>query len=407
MSFLYLTGSKFNTFARGTVSVSPTAATVSAAANLYDGDPGCPLLFGSATSGYVKVDACAFTNPGFETSTLSGWTNADSGTGASTETTTAGQFRSGSKALKLDKGAGVGKASRYQEFTVRAGEYRTCSVYIKTATSGTVTLLIQNRTTGLYWSGSSWGAGSSGIDQAATGSWVQLSTTYQVETLEAGRSETMTLRVYFSCSNGVAFCDDALDVPGVTFASIHGHNFITSPTVESSDDDSSWTSRATMTLKRPAFFSTFSIIYARYWKIAWSYWLSSSVYPYIGEAVLGQYETSATSPQWGLTESRDIPGVRTRGPSGRHAVYNYATDPPRSITMTFSARTAAAARELSDSLWLRSGQGLYPAVIVPIDTETDVYYGRLTAPHEQARPFQGVYNCDLALVGDPFPVVTT
>ena len=75
--------------------------------------------------------------------------------------------------------------------------------------------------------------------------------------------------------------------------------------------------------------------------------------------------------------------------------------------MTFSARTAAAARELSDSLWLRSGQGLYPAVIVPIDTETDVYYGRLTAPHEQARPFQGVYNCDLALVGDPFPVVTT
>ena len=410
MSFLYLTGSKLNTFSRGTVSISPSAASVSDAANLYDGDPGCPLLFGSAAAGYAKVDCNALINPGFETSTLSGWTDADSGTGspASTETTTAGEFRSGTKALKLYSDTPAGTAARYQTISARPGEYRKATFYIKGDATATVSLYLTNTVTGRSYNGSSWGSYAAAVSQAASGSFVAVTVTYQVESYEACGTDSVSLtwRISMAPSSGAAtaYVDDCSDVPGITFASIHGHNLSADPTVESSDDDSSWTTRATMTRKRPAFWTSFAIVYARYWKIAWA---SAQTATYIGEAVLGQYETSATSPQWGLTESRDIPGVRTRGPSGRHAVYNYATDPPRGITMTFSARTAAAARELSDSLWLRSGQGLYPAVIVPIDTETGVYYGRLTAPHEQPRPFQGVYNCDLALVGDPFPVVTT
>ena len=410
MSFLYLTGARFNTFGRGTVSVSPSAASVSDAANLYDGDPGCPLLFGSAAAGYAKVDCNALTNPGFETSTLLGWTDADSGTGspASTETTSAGEFRSGSKALKLYSDTPAGTAARYQTISVRPGEYRKATFYIKGDAAATVSLYLTNTVTGRSYNGSSWGSYAAAVSQAASGSFVAVTVTYQVESYEACGTDSVSLtwRISMAPSSGAAtaYVDDCSDVPGASFASVHGHNLSADPTVESSDDDSSWTTRATMTRKRPAFFSTFSIVYARYWKIAWA---SAQTAPYIGEAVLGQYETSATSPQWGLTESRDIPGVRTRGPSGRHAVYNYATDPPRSITMTFSARSAAAALELSDSLWLRSGQGLYPAVIVPIDTEADVYYGRLTAPYEPTRPFKGVYNCDLALIGDPFPVVTT
>jgi len=158
-----------------------------------------------------------------------------------------------------------------------------------------------------------------------------------------------------------------------------------------------------MTVKRPAFHSTFSIIYAEYWRILLSG--TNHEAPYTGEAVLGQYSTSTTAPMWGLPKTRNTPGLRARGPSGRPHVYSYATDPPQDIDLTFSARTAAAALQLADDLWLRSGQGLYPVILVPIDTEADVYYGRFMDPVTVERPFQGIYQTTLSLVGDPFPSV--
>lgn len=398
---LYLTGSRFNVLGRGTLSVSPSEASVSAAANVCDADGGNPLLFGTATSGYVKVDANALTNPGAETSTLSGWTSADSGTGASTETTTTGEFRSGTKAMKLAAG-GAGAAARYQDIAVQAGEYRTASAYIKTSTSGTATITIQNRTTGLYWNGSTW-AGSGSTTQAATGSFVQVSTTYRVETFDVTGTDAMNIRWTISCDNGTIFVDDCLDVPGVSFASIHGHNLTGAVTVESSPDDSSWTTRATMTRKRPAFWTSFSIQYVRYWKIAFA--APQLVAPYIGEAVLGQYQTSATPVLVGPVTDFALATVGGSNGLGRTSVYRLSTDARESVRLEFSADTISAADEIIKGIYVRSGSGQYPVVVVPSADESAVYFGRITAPMQQRRPFLNIYDVGFDLIGDPFPTV--
>ena len=102
MSLLYLAGRYFNAYSRGTVTCSPSAASVSAASNIGNGRTADPLLFGSlAADSYVQVTLNALTNPSFETPTLSGWTDGSVGTGTSAETTTAGEVRTGSRALKL------------------------------------------------------------------------------------------------------------------------------------------------------------------------------------------------------------------------------------------------------------------------------------------------------------------
>lgn len=406
MSFLYLTGSAFNGFARGTVTASPSAATGYSASNIGNSDPSEPLIFGSLSAdSYCQVTINALTNPGFETSTLSGWTAGSAGTGTSAETTTAGEFRSGSKALKLTGTDSSNYGSRYQSITANAGEYRKSLVYIKTTSSGTGKLFIRNLKTGNYYNGSAWASTrAAAVSQAATGSFVSMSVTYQVEDFDTCRDDTVSIRIEYACESGTVCFDDGLEVFGVTWASIHGHNLgPVVPTVRSSDDGSSWTDRGTITLKRGACFTTFSVIYAEYWRIVLVG--TNHETPYLGECVIGQYQTCATSPKWDLSDTKEFPGVRTKGPAGRFAVYNYATQPTQGIKLTFSARSSTAAKELSDSLWLRSGQGRYPVIVAPIDTESDVFFGRVVAQYQRDRPFQGVYDSTLEIVGDPFPTV--
>ena len=96
--------------------------------------------------------------------------------------------------------------------------------------------------------------------------------------------------------------------------------------------------------------------------------------------------------------------MRGRGSSARPYTYNLATEPTRDIEMSFSPRSEADAKEIEDMV-LRSGQGRYPTIIVPIDTEAGVYSGRLEEPTSRTRPFHGVHEIPLRLVGDPLPLI--
>ena len=416
MSFLYLTGSKMNAFGRGTVLVSPAEASVALKTNLYDNDPSSPMIAGSITTDpYVEVYVNALTNPGFETSTLSGWTSGTAGTGTSAETSTAGEFRSGSKALELTGTDTSNYGSRYQTITVAAGEYRKATFYGRAIGAGVGKLFLKNLKTGNYYNGGGGGAwGStraSAVSASATTAFavpgVATTVTYQVEDFDTCRADTVSLRWELACESGDYCFDDCADFPGVNFCAVFGHNLgnMITPTVRSYEEDGvTHSDHVTMALKRPACFGTFAMAYAYWWRL----FMIGTPHeaPYLGEAVFGQYQTCATSPKWGLPKTRAFPGGRSKaGSIGRPVAYNFATDPPQDIEVEFSARTAAASREIAESIWLRSGQGLYPVILVPIDTETDVYFGRLFEPVTVERPFQGVYETTLKLAGDPFPTV--
>lgn len=207
------------------------------------------------------------------------------------------------------------------------------------------------------------------------------------------------------CPEGECAIDDVSDWPAVTFAGIFGHNYAPtlSPLVQYSSDGSSWTTAATMTIQRPAFFSTFSAIYAEYWQIKLSGTPLEA--PYTGEAVLGQYREGSTQIAAGPMPTWDIPGVRSAGTIGRPMVYNFATDATESIRLVFSGDSETEAREAVFGMFVRSGQGRYPVIIVPTDTESFVYYGRLMQPFSLERPALGIYDWGIDLVGDPFPTV--
>ena len=416
MSFLYVNlGPKGNLFGRGTVTVSPAEASVAPKAGLYDSDPSTPHIAGSiAADSYMRVQTNLVTNGGFETAALAGWTVGATGNGITpVATATAGEFRSGAGGCELSfSGVPSSTSFIYQDFTVNPGEMVKVSVWLKNTAAGqSLSVSAQILQTGKYYDGSAntWGAGATLGSTAAT-SFTEVTETFAIDTLENCRfADTVTLRLTITLSHnnllgGTAWVDDVLVVPGVTFASIHGHNYgPVSPLVQSSDDGSSWTTRATMTIQRPAFYSTFSAIYAEYWQIKLSGTPLEA--PYTGEAVLGQYREGSTQIAAGPMPTWNIPGVRSAGTIGRPMVYNFATDATESIRLVFSGDSETEAREAVFGMFVRSGQGRYPVIIVPTDTESFVYYGRLMQPFSLERPALGIYDWGIDLVGDPFPTV--
>lgn len=405
MSLLFLTGQNFNLFSRGgTVSVSPSAASGYPASGLYDDDPSLPHIAGSISAdSYMRVrQSNALANPGFETAAFSGWTDGHVGTGSNTDTTTGAEVRTGLRSAKLAGTNSSNYGSLYQFITVRAGAPRKATVYIKTPSSGTAKLFLRNYKTGLYYNGTTWGARSAAVSQAATGSWVAMSVEYTLESYSACRADTVLLVWEIACESGTVCFDDCTDFAGVNFASIHGHNYgQVIPLVQSSDDGSSWTTRATMTIKRPAFYSYFSTIYAEYWQIMLIG--LNDVAPYTGEAVLGFAIETDAYPQWGMVAEDEFPGVRHETPNGRVTAYNFTTDPRRSLRMTFEAYSTAELAELQEDLWWRSAQGRYPTVIALTDT-SEVFYGRITEPLPVASN-PGTFGLQMYLRGDGLPTV--
>lgn len=404
MNTLYLAGRYFNQVARpsATLTATPAANSVFPATNLGDNNPSSPCIHGSAAANSEIRYEGLVANGGFE-SNLTGWTTS----GASV-TTTAGEFRTGSKAMKLVAGGGL------QDLIVASGETVYFSAYLRAPTgSDTGEIFITDLTTGYYLNTSGvWVPGGPlPAFTAATNTgvnFVQRTRSFTVPDFETSRVDYHVIRLAID-GGGTVFVDDVEFQPAVTFASLHGHNLspMMAPLVQSSDDASSWTTRGAMTVRRGAFYVTFSAVHARYWRFLYdggsSY--ANATAPYIGEAVLGLHRTSAARPLWSPVVSREFPGFRQTGTSGVATAYNTATDPTESIGMDFLAVSATAEKDLYDNLWLRSRQGESPVIIVPRDDEAAVYYGHLMEPYKHSRPFGDARPTDLFLKGAPFPSV--
>ena len=426
MSMLYLAGRLMNAMGRGPgggdlwyessnqIASSPAAEGVAPADNACDGNPSTPVIAGSvSTDGYIRVDLNLLSDPDFENAALASWTDTDGGTGTSVSTTT--NTKNGGRAIAVtgsSSASGVNYGSRTQSVLVRAGESLKANVYCNPkptgAAAGTGKLFIRNLKTGKYWSGSAWTSTRTACDTtvSTSDSWsVTLTATFSIESFDICLEDTVSLSFECVSENGLVHFDQAYLVPGVNFASVHGHNIgprIT-PKVQTSDDLGTWLTRSTMPVKRPAFYSVFTTRYQQFWQFLFEGTPHAPYY--IGECVLGQYQTSAAQPLWSPVVSREFPGFRQNGTSGVATAYNTATDPTESIGMDFLAVSATAEKDLYDNLWLRSGQGLHPAIIVPRDDEAAVYYGHLMDPYKHSRPFGDARPTDLFLKGAPFPSV--
>lgn len=425
MGMLVLSGSALNALASGALACSPAIKAGFVLTDIHDGRPGTvymPTSYNDTTT--ITADLNKTTNPTIDTDTT-GWTSAVSGTAAATRTTTAGEFV-GVGALKCVGGTGV--ATWYQDITVRAGSRYQLDLQMRgDGASGNGVVRIFNLTTG-NWLAAGGGSWASAAADAITGptaaAFEQKTVPFQVESYQACRSDTVTIRVHLRAqASETAMFDDVLLYPGIDFASVHGHSIDPrwTVTLRSSIDNfsASDTAEATLTTAQPAFYSLLSApVYRRYWRLRLSWGGTSPTgtfspaVPMIGEWVLGL----ATAPTveflgprlqaHGLREA--MPQIRNESSVGVVGVTNLLRRPVPTLTLPFKAFTASRWLELRTDLWERSGCGLYPVVLVPETGEGTVIYGLLRSVSEPQR-VGGVtapwYNGTIEIAGLPGPAV--
>ena len=116
----FMAGEQLNVLGTALSVASTSADALFPLANLYIGRPSRPFRFNAngadlvITAGINRV-----INGGFETGTLDGWIDADTGDGVTSKDTVI--FDTGAASMKGTVTA-AGVASRYRDFTFRAGE---------------------------------------------------------------------------------------------------------------------------------------------------------------------------------------------------------------------------------------------------------------------------------------------
>lgn len=373
MSYYVVGGPYFNHLTRllSAPAMNPAAVATFPVAGVYDNRSNIPAYFGSATAdSTVTADLCAIPDPSFEAG-ISSWT-AVSGTMTQSNTTA----NTGTYSAKF-----AAAGSSYYAFTARAGEQRQISAALYGgggSCASRVRLYCVETGHYLQSGGASWGA-TSDVLTRTTASWATSTQAYTVEPVATTLSETVTLRVYIEQVNaGTTYRDDVVDIPGVTWGSVHGHNLgaAITPKFESSPDNSAWTARITPTLRRDSFFGTCAVQYLRYWRLKCEGTPGAAIY--LGEVVLGQYYTLNTNPLYPGSQDNVEAQVRLDGADGAAWVYSRGGAPRRRLLMSFAYRTDADYIQAKDVLFRGSRGGANLLVIAPTEMDSSVcILGRL------------------------------
>lgn len=404
-----------NLYARGTTTLAAgTSAAAYPLANLYDGRPGKPWRGGAAAASFLfQVDGNLALNGDMEAAFVSGappgWTASNTGTGAATRDTT---HNSGTYGCKLT--AGTGTSSIYYDLTARPGEKITVTVAFKGDGTGTMRAKLRNLTTGFHLtSGSSWQRNSTDFATRSASTWATTTLSPTVEVYSTVLSDTCTLRltIHLDDATQVGYADDVYLWPWVDFASIHGHNLGQATTVQldSSDDASSWTTEATLTLAQPAFYSLLSAAVGhRYYRLNLSDLVALTV-PVVGEAVIGQTIALSRTPRhpesapW--DEGLSYPQVRAVTPAGAQFVASRTSRSVRRRAFEFIARDQATVDELVEVIWRRTSGGATPGVLIPYDSEPVALFGRPLAVSQPRRVSDLSWSTIVDWSEEPGPVV--
>lgn len=409
MAFQFLAGRYLNHLSRALQVVpNPAADAAFPVAGLGDGRANLPFRFGSeAADSTIQVDLSAIPDPSFE-SGVTGWV-ADGGTLERSNATA----KTGVYSAKLTS---TGVAQWYYEFDAVPGETRRLSwaLFGSGAAASAIVWVYNPRTKKYLQANGTWGAFLAALGTQTAGVWATGGQTYSVEPFSSCLEVTTKLRVYLRISAaGTVYFDDIVDVPGVTWASIHGHDLTPAvvPTIQYSDGPTPWATAVTPTLRRRACYGTFVAQYYRYWRLllAGGAPLASTPAPpgpYIGEFVLGQYASLLTAPDYPMQLEIDEAQVRSSTPQGAEHVYSRGGAERYRLTMPFVWTSDAAYQQARDAIFIASRGGVHPMILVPTETDSDLcILGRGRATLTPARTAYNRREGEIEILEDPLPLM--
>jgi hypothetical protein len=331
-------------------------------------------------------------NAGFETAFSGGLPGAQWGkTSGATLVRNTSVPRTGAGCLEVQGTAGTDYG--YFDVPVMAGEpWRFGEMWGRT-TAGVGSVIIRGRNlhTGKWLKDDgTWQTAQQDLLASSSSSYVRATGAGNVDfTIEEPTStmpREMTLR-FFYYANGAngAFYDDCYIWPRNNFTSIHGHNIAQSVLVElvSGTSPGPTTVRATMTPRRPSFYSTFTEITDRYVTLRFT---NSDVNPggaiFIGEWVLASSRTLVRNPNYSIRRSFLDPQQREMTEAGPQRAFALTEGNRRRLRMVFDENSLAAFQDWRDVLVGGTRNGLYSCVLVPDDTDAEVaIFGKIQPEH--------------------------
>lgn len=409
-----------NLLSRGTTTLSTgSAASGYPLTYLYDGKPSVPLVLAAAGNFTVDVDGDLLQGIGacetFSGGVATGWTNGSTGTGVLAQGSGAGFFHGGSSSQKVTSGAaGVGRAQ--VDKVVRAGEVISGDFWLKTDGTATICVRLQDLSTGKFWDGSAWQSSASNWTTHNTTTWTEKTpTAATVDTAANLRAGATTLRLSFVVDSATAagdgYFDDVAIWPSVDFVGIFGHNIPIGATVElKSSTSSGWgspTTEATLTVYQPSFYALLAAPVAkRYWRLQVTDAIADAA-RYVGELAISSAVTLTRAPDYPIRSPRSWRTGRGETVLGHPHVAQRASQPTRTLDVTWSTSTAAEWREVRDSIFLAAAGDFRDIVLIPRDDDPETcIFGRLAptiAEDQVILDYRGGYG--ITVSEHPFPVV--
>lgn len=385
----------------GLLVATPAAAAGYPVSRLPGPKCGLPFAWSSPLGSNPRVhgDLNVIGNPSF-TVDLAGWTDCGTG-GASTRTTTGGQYNTAPGALKLDSGAGP-LAARYYEVEVPSGMWwRLRSMTRGDGGSGRAVWRVWCKETKKFWNGSAWvGTASDLVLGSTSATYAATDGNVQVEGYGITKRDTVTIRAEVRCPGGVAYVDDVTFSPGINVMAFFAHTFEPGYTItpEYSDDGVSYaaiSSAATVAggaIAHPGFrftitpfsgpmffprFVRFTVTYAAVATTGIDSFTPTS--PLIGKWFVGQTQVlSKVMPHPSLVALAGqelMPQIRTSTPGGHVEVKNRNLRSHRRRTLPFRTRSTDAFEEVRSDIWERSRAGEHPTLLALDGNDAATFFG--------------------------------
>lgn len=383
---LLVAGRRTNLFAEGYELGSASSNPRLPVSNLCNGDPSLPAAAEDATSPWdLILDGRLkdVTDPHFDsvwTVAPEGWSKI--GSNIARDTT----VKDGGVASVRFDYAGTGTPeSIYRSIDVACGSLLdfTCSMRREALARGPQ-VVVMCRNTGLFWDGLSgaWVPDLLAVafdgNALADDTWGTVGTTVTVPNLNDTDVATLEIVLrpltHLDFPNAKNWVDDLRVQPQASLLSIHHPRNVAGAiiTLDTSPDQTTWTTRATITGSSAAreAFASFSAVSARWWRLRLAVpalWGGTGLFdsfpapPAIGEAVLALARSFVGT--WRKADDAwDVPQVRA-GQAGRYRQAQ-AGGPYRKVTLQRMGATGADWGLVLNRLYLTSLGGVRPSVLV-------------------------------------------